>query len=246
MNWLTKTIKPVKDVIKKQLTSYGGELQASVCTGEAIQQYYKKMFVILDNGHGEETPGKRSPDGKFREYKYARLIVSKIALELSKLGIEYHILVPETRDISLQDRVIRANNIYKKEKAKGKTVILLSIHVNAAGHGKEWMSARGWSGWTSRGTTESDTIASCLYQAAHEILDPKGIQIRRDRSDGDEDWESNFTIIYKTAMPAVLTENFFQDNKQDVAYLESEQGQKDVVDIHIKGLQKYIKLKFCK
>lgn len=47
-------------------------------------------------------------------------------------------------------------------------------------------------------------------------------------------------------MPAVLTENFFQDNKLDVEYLESEQGKKDIVDIHINGIKKYIKLKFGK
>lgn len=29
------------------------------------------MKILLDNGHGENTPGKRSPDGKLREYLYA-------------------------------------------------------------------------------------------------------------------------------------------------------------------------------
>ena len=32
------------------------------------------MKILIDNGHGENTPGKRSPDGLFREYKYAREI----------------------------------------------------------------------------------------------------------------------------------------------------------------------------
>ena len=26
------------------------------------------MIILLDNGHGFGTPGKRSPDGHFREY----------------------------------------------------------------------------------------------------------------------------------------------------------------------------------
>ena len=30
------------------------------------------MKILIDNGHGENTPGKRSPDGKLREYLYAR------------------------------------------------------------------------------------------------------------------------------------------------------------------------------
>ena len=28
------------------------------------------MKILIDNGHGVETPGKRSPDGRFREYAY--------------------------------------------------------------------------------------------------------------------------------------------------------------------------------
>ena len=81
-------------------------------------------------------------------------------------------------------------------------------------------------------------------RTAHEVLDVKGKKIRKDMSDGDEDYEENFYIIYKSSMPAVLTENFFMTTKTDVAYLESEEGKKDIVDIHIKGIQKYIELKF--
>lgn len=226
----------------KVITSYGGTLNATTCVAN---NHYKDIYVILDNGHGEETPGKRSPDGRFREYSYARLIVSKIADRLKQLGIQYTILVPETRDVSLQERVIRANRIHRTQNTLGKTVILLSIHNNASGNG-EWKSARGWSAYTTRGVTESDKVAQCLYEAAHEILDPKKIQIRKDTSDRDEDIESNFYILSKSSMPAVLTENFFQDNKLDVEYLESEQGKKDIVDIHINGIKKYIKLKFGK
>ena len=28
------------------------------------------MRILIDNGHGIETPGKRSPDGSFREYAW--------------------------------------------------------------------------------------------------------------------------------------------------------------------------------
>ena len=29
------------------------------------------MKVLIDNGHGENTPGKRSPDGRLREGAYS-------------------------------------------------------------------------------------------------------------------------------------------------------------------------------
>ena len=223
----------------KTFISNGGELNPAIITA-SIPAAYKKLYVILDNGHGVNTPGKRSPDGKLREYAWAREIVKKIKNKLDSLGIESYILVPELTDISLEERVRRANQIHKEQKKKGKTVILLSIHCNAAGRG-EWLNARGWCAYTSKGPTESDKIANCLYEAAHEILDPKKLKIREDKSDGDSDWESNFYIIYKSSMPAVLTENFFQDNKEDVKYLLSEEGKNDCVNIQIKGILKYIK-----
>jgi N-acetylmuramoyl-L-alanine amidase len=43
-----------------------------------------------------------------------------------------------------------------------------------------------------------------------------------------------------TSCPAVLTENLFQDNKDDVAFLLSDEGKKKIVDIHVQGILKYI------
>jgi N-acetylmuramoyl-L-alanine amidase len=207
---------------------------------EVTKEDFSGLVVMLDNGHGEETPGKRSPDGRLREYSYAREIVKMIKAELDNLGIEYYIVVPETRDVKLKTRVARANKKYEEIKAAKKKAIFISVHCNAAKNG-EWYSARGWSGWTSKGQTAGDKLADCLYEAAHEVLDPKKIQIRKDKSDGDEDWENNFTVITETNMPACLTENFFQDNKEDVAYLLSDEGKNDVVKIHVEGIKKYIR-----
>lgn len=46
------------------------------------------MKILIDNGHGVDTPGKRSPDGKFREYAWNRLIASRIVAALTDLGHE--------------------------------------------------------------------------------------------------------------------------------------------------------------
>lgn len=58
-----------------------------------------KTFVILDNGHGIDTPGKRSPvwsDGtQLFEYEFTRDIVGKISEWLKFGGISHCILVPE-------------------------------------------------------------------------------------------------------------------------------------------------------
>ena len=59
------------------------------------------MKILIDNGHRVDTPGKRSPDGKFREYAWNRLIASRIVAALTDLGHEAQLLVPDQEDISL-------------------------------------------------------------------------------------------------------------------------------------------------
>ena len=43
--------------------------------------------ILIDNGHGSDTPGKRSPDGRFREYAFNRDITARVASKLTSLGL---------------------------------------------------------------------------------------------------------------------------------------------------------------
>lgn len=42
--------------------------------------------------------------------------------------------------------------------------------------------------------------------------------------------------------PAVLTENFFYDSKDDLAFLESDEGKQAVVQLHVDGITNYLAL----
>lgn len=203
------------------------------------------MKILVDNGHGVNTPGKRSPDGKHREYKYCREIAKKVVSRLKNLGYDAELLVPEETDIALSTRVSRANLWCNKLGTKN--VCLVSIHNNAAGNGSDWSNATGWEAWTSKGQTQGDKLADCLYDAAEEILRPMFPNlpitklIRTDKSDGDRDKESNFTILANSRCAACLTENFFQDSKADVEWLNSPCGKESIVTLHVLGIQYYIK-----
>ena len=194
------------------------------------------MKILLDNGHGFDTPGKRSPDGHFREYAYNRYLAFLIRERLLALGLDAQLVVPEREDISLKERCRRVNAICRQ--LGNDQVILLSIHVNAAGNGQNWLDARGWSCFTTRGKTKADALATCLYESAKNHL--PGMKIRTDFSDGDPDIEKDFYIIRHTSCPAVLTENLFMDNRQDVAFLESEEGAKAIVNLHVDGILQYL------
>jgi N-acetylmuramoyl-L-alanine amidase len=193
------------------------------------------MKVLIDNGHGENTPGKRSPDGRLREWAYSREIANMVVAGLRKLGIDAERIVKEDTDVPLSERCRRANAIYS---ATGKKAILISIHCNAAGSGASWMNAKGWSVFVSNNaSSNSKKLADCLAQVAECIPVP----VRKQMS-GREYWEQNLAICRDTNCPAVLTENFFQDNKEDVEYLLSAEGKRDVVRIHVEGIAKYLGL----
>ena len=117
-------------------------------------------------------------------------------------------------------------------------VILVSIHVNAAGNGSKWLNATGWSVYTCKGQTESDRLADCLCEAA--IKNFTGRRIRTDFSDSDPDWEENFSLLSDTLCPAVLTENFFMDSQSDLEYLLSRAGKQAIIDTHVEGITEYL------
>ncbi len=192
------------------------------------------MKILIDNGHGEETAGKRSPDGIFREYKYVREMAAAIERELKERGYDAERIVTETTDVPLAERARRVNEFCGRLGAEN--VVLVSIHCNAFGNG-EWNSARGWSAYTSKGQTKSDELATLLYEEAEHNFDGK--RIRKDTSDGDPDWEEGFYILRKTKCAAVLTENFFMTNKEDVSYLISLEGRNSIVHTHVEALIRY-------
>lgn len=193
------------------------------------------MKILIDNGHGEETPGKRSPDGKFREYLYAREVATSIERRLLMQGYDVELITREMIDVPLEERARRVNEICGRVGAGN--VVLVSIHCNASRSG-EWGKARGWSAYTSKGKTKSDELATMLYVEAAKNF--TGQTIRKEFSDGDPDWEEGFYILRKTKCPAVLTENFFMDNEQDLAYINSKEGYEAVVTTHVDAIKKYV------
>lgn len=188
----------------------------------------QKLIPILDNGHGKDTNGKRSQkwsDGtQLFEYEFNRDIVRRIAEKLKAKGIKYRVLVPEIIDISLGERVRRANRIYDETGGK---CFLVSVHANAGG-------GTGWEVFTSKGQTKSDKIADTFFECCHiAIPDAK---MRKDMTDGDVDKESDFFILAKTKCPAILTENFFMDNEKDCRYIMSEKGRDTIAEFHTNAI----------
>lgn len=205
-----------------------------------------KYLYIFDPGHGGlvngkyVTPGKRSPkfdDGSvLYEGVNNRDNVDRIMTELKKLGIRCLDIVNSDNDISLTERVKRANALAKSDKC-----VYISIHSDAHGDGVNWTPASGISVFTSPGQTKSDIFASIWID---ELENQFGSSVlwRKDSSDGDEDKQAHFYVLKETSMPAVLGELGFHTNKDQATRMLTDEWKKKVVNSVVLAIQKFEKL----
>ena len=192
------------------------------------------MKILIDNGHGRDTPGKRSPDGRLREYAYTREIAQRVIDALRGKGYDAQRIVTEEDDISLKERCRRVNAICKQYGPRN--VLLVSIHNNAAGSDGKWKKAQGWSAHISlNASLASKTLARSLIKAADE----QDLKIRRYSHDQPY-WHQNLAICRDTLCATVLTENLFQDNEEEAAYLMSDEGKAAVTALHVNGIIDYL------
>ena len=197
------------------------------------------MKILIDNGHGVNTSGKRSVDGKLREGRLARIIARAIVEDMQRRGYDASLLTPEDEDIPLRERVARVNQWC--DKLGKRNVCVVSIHHDAMGDGKKWDKANGWSCRCSIGKNAqkvsvlSQLLADCLFEAAGQI----GRRMLRQYPDKSF-WVQNLAICRDTKCAAVLTENFFMTSQSDLAFLQSKEGTQKIVDAHVRALIKYV------
>ncbi len=188
-----------------------------------------KYLVILDNGHGQETPGKRSPkwqDGtQLFEWEYTRKLTKAIKTELDKdERFRTVCIVPETKDIGLSARAARANELIG-EYGPNKSVFI-SVHCNAGG-------GKGWEVFSTTRKNNSDTLAESFVKEFAKIFPDRRMRGHK---------EQDFTVIYKTNCPAILTENFFMDTEEECKFMLTENCFNRLVELHVQAVKNYFSI----
>lgn len=189
-----------------------------------------KYCWILDNGHGLLTKGKRSPklsNGKrFYEYHYNRIIVRGLCDMLNKYGIDYVNLVPEDEcGNMLKERVARANSILTDKQR-----IFVSIHGNAGpGDAKGWTTANGLETWHLHDSMVSYRLASIFQR---NIVKATGLKDRGVKSKPT----GQFYVLRNTEMPAILTENGFFNNFNEVHNMLDDFFVSTVIEGHLHAI----------
>ena len=193
-----------------------------------------RFLWCLDNGHGKQTPGKRSPlfdDGQTRlfEYEFNRDVVARIKKQLDEKGVQYFITVPEVDiDDFLEGRVNRAN-----AKKSDLPKIFVSIHSNAAParSSESWApdSISGIETWHYHGSKTGQKIAGIFQK---HLINETGWVNRHLKSRPN----GQFYVLRKTKMSSVLTENGFYNNKTQAAELIKPEVRQKIAEAHVKAI----------
>jgi len=188
----------------------------------------ENITIFIDDGHGIETPGKRSPGGT-RENEFNRPTAVKVRTLAEKLGFNVVMVAPELEDVPLQKRVNRANTAFKSLRSNHKA-IYVSIHFNAAGEG--WSGAEGIETFHYTGSAEGRKLAAAVQQ---ELI--KGTP---QRNRGIK--ESNFYVLKETIPPAILVEGGFMTNKKEASLMLDPEFQNETAKEILDGICKYFNI----
>ena len=188
---------------------------------------------LLDNAHGKDTDGKRSPvfdDGKTQlfEYQLSRDIVSRMARRLDGLDVAYHILVPEENDISVQERVKRIN-AYESSLPK----LGVSIHFNSmpTSGQNSWADdgGQGIEAWYESGVDDSRKLAAVFLSNALKGTTLKSRYLKSPQSGG-------FYIMSNSDIPLTLIEGGFMNIRPDAIKLNDPRFRQKLADAYVQAI----------
>lgn len=205
----------------------------------------KKYLIALDDGHGMETAGKRTPplqedlyiNGKrvrkkgevIKENEFNRAAVKYLEEALKRCGFDVLLVAPTDSDIALQTRVNKANN--------ANADAYVSKHYNSLG--SKWQTKA--KGLVTIIHYNSQAKTKVLANNVHEEL----WKLHKDhectnygvRTDTDISGFSLY-VLRNTTMPAILTESGFMDNIVEAKYMLDSGFQKLDAEATCKGICK--------
>lgn len=182
--------------------------------------------IAVDDGHGMETPGKRTPKMPngyvMRENEFNSAVAKKLVRKLKTCGFTVIEVAAGDTDIPLRDRVNLANRNYVD--------FYISIHANASGNGTSFNSAEGIETFVySLADTENYNIAKEIQRCLIEETGRKDRGVKANPS---------LYVLNSTNMPAALVECGFMTNLNEANLLLSEDYREDCARAICKGLCK--------
>jgi N-acetylmuramoyl-L-alanine amidase len=196
--------------------------------------------TFIDDGHGLETPGKRSPfipelGREIKENEFNAPVANQIHNELIRLGVQSYLTAPGDNDVPLKQRTDYANRVYNdfvsRYGAANVKAVFVSIHANALDASFGGADPNGIEIYVFTGDIQNESgklarnVEKYLKQGTQQTW--RGIK------------EANFAVLRDTNMPAILTENLYMDNKREALLMLNSDFQKEVAIEHVRGICDY-------
>jgi N-acetylmuramoyl-L-alanine amidase len=197
-------------------------------------------LLILDDGHGKETAGKRTPifsDGTFmKENEFNREVVNMIYDNLQGIeNLDIAFTAEENYDVPLSIRVERANRAWQEHQdyfgKENSKCILISVHANAYGDGTSFNTAKGVS-----------TFCCSTPPAERELAETIHNHLKGGTTQIDRGVQEICFAILKGNMTSCLVECAFMTNLNEANLLQTEEFRKECADEISAGVIEYFGL----
>ncbi|MFD2444686.1 N-acetylmuramoyl-L-alanine amidase [Bacillus sp. CGMCC 1.16607] len=181
------------------------------------------MKIMLDAGHGYNTPGKRSPDG-LKEYEFTRAVANyaKKLLDTYR-NVTVYFSHSDDRDVPLKERTDLANRL--------NVDLFVSIHANA--FGSAWNNASGIETYVY--VTKPPLATALAQKIQRNLITSTQLKNRGVKT-------ADFHVLRETKMDAVLVECGFYTNPEEIKLIRSEDYRKKCADAIVKGIVEQFKL----
>ena len=198
--------------------------------GTPKEEHDVNKKIVLDPGHGVETAGKRSPDGKYLEHEFNLDMAKRLKAQLERHGVIVVLTRSGENDVTIADRAAVSNEV--------KPDLFVSLHSNAA-VGTGWLDPSGYGIYTSAKGESAER-----NKAARAILarvKAAGIQLWGGGlfHDGD-DGVKDIGVLWKTNAPAVLIEHGFHTNINEVELLKTSVYRDLLAKVDAQGILDYL------
>lgn len=159
------------------------------------------MKIMLDAGHGPNTPGKRSPDG-MREFDFNNAVANAMKAELEQYeGVTVLFAHDPSRDVPLKERTDKAN--------AQKVDVYVSLHANAnTGVMGDWKGIETYVYKTN--PAEARKLANKVQSS---LVTATGLFNRGVKT-------ADFHVLRETNMTAILIEHGYMDSRIDLPKLK--------------------------
>jgi len=197
----------------------------------------QNIGVIIDDGHGMETPGKRTPlfkDGthiKENEFNHATKVLLMESLKTQGFGV--YDVSPERTDTPLNVRTTRANAYQQLNKYK--VYIYISIHFNAIGD--YWNdNVGGIETYYHPNSTNGKKLATIVHKW---LLKGTNLKDRKVQS-------ANFHVLRETNkyITAILLECGFMSNSIEAQLMKNLAYQQECTIEVTKGVCEYFNIPY--